>query len=81
MREYSDWLVVILGSQSGQIFYSAIFFTSNSRTWVQMYRKMYLKDVEIAKKVKFVGVNEENIKQWIHIFLVAINVKIGRQKL
>ena len=65
MREHSDWLIVILGSQSGQIFYSAIFFTSNGRTWVQMYRKMYLKDMEIAKKVHILAPTDENIKQVI----------------
>ena len=30
---------------------------------------MYLKDVEIAKKVNIVGLNDENIKQWIYFFL------------
>ena len=33
-----------------------------------MYRQMYLKDVEIAKKVHIVGLNDENIKQWIYFF-------------
>ena len=27
---------------------------------------MCLKDVEIAKKVRIVGLNDENIKQWIY---------------
>ena len=30
---------------------------------------MYLKDVEIAKKEHIVGLNDENIKQWIYFFL------------
>ena len=30
---------------------------------------MYLKDMEIAKKVHIVGLNDENIKQWIYFFL------------
>ena len=34
-----------------------------------MYRQMYLKDVDIAKKVHIVGLNDENIKQWIYFFL------------
>ena len=33
-----------------------------------MYRQMYLKDVEIATKVHIVGLNDENIKQWIYFF-------------
>ena len=33
-----------------------------------MYRQMYLKDVEIVKKVHIVGLNDENIKQWIYFF-------------
>ena len=68
MREHSDWLIVILGSQSGQIFYSAIIFTSNGRTWVQMY-------VEIAKKVHILAPTDENIKQVIYLK----STKIGRQ--
>ena len=67
MRKHSDWLRLILGSQSGQIFYSAISFTSNGRTWVQMYLKMYLKDVEIAQKVHIIGLNDENNKQLIYL--------------
>ena len=78
MRKHSDWLRLILGSQSGQIFYSAIFFTSNGHTWVQMYRQMYLKDVEIAKKVHIVGLNNKNIKQLIYVF-VPIKSQIGRE--
>ena len=31
-----------------------------------MYRQMYLKDIEIAKKVHIVGLNDENIKQMIY---------------
>ena len=68
MRDHSDWIIVILGSQSGQIFYSAIFFTSNGRTWVQWHRQMHLKDVEIAKNLQIVGQNDQNIKQWIYLF-------------
>ena len=68
MRKHSDWLRLILGSQSGHIFYSTIFFNSNGRTWVKMYRQMFLKDVEIAKKVHIVGLNDENIKQSIYFF-------------
>ena len=75
MREHSDWLIIILGSQSGHIFYSAIIFTSNGRTWVQMYREMYLKDVEIAKKVHILAPTDENIKQVIYLE----STKIGRQ--
>ena len=33
-----------------------------------MYRQMYIKDLEIAKKVHIVGLNDENIKQWIYFF-------------
>ena len=33
-----------------------------------MYRQMYLKDVEIAKKVHIVGLFDQNIKQWIYSF-------------
>ena len=75
MSEDSDWLILILGSQSGQIFDSAIIFTSNGRTWVQMYRQMYLKDVEIAKKVHILAPTDENIKEVIYLK----SPKIGRQ--
>ena len=67
MSEDSDWLIIILGSQSGQIFDSAIIFTSNGPTWVQMYRQMYLKDVEIAKKVHILAPTDENIKEVIYL--------------
>ena len=33
-----------------------------------MYQQMYLKDVEIAKKVHIVGLNDDNIKQLIYLF-------------
>ena len=33
-----------------------------------MYRQVYLKDVEIAKQVRIVGLKDENIKQWIFFF-------------
>ena len=33
-----------------------------------MYRQMYLKDMEIAKKVHIVGLNDEIIKQLIYSF-------------
>ena len=39
---------------------------------------MYLKDVQIAKKVHIVGLNDENIKQLIY-FLVPIKVQISRE--
>ena len=68
LREHSDWLRVILGYKSVQIFHSATIYTLNVRTQVQLYRKMYLKDVEIAKKVHIVGLNDQNIKQWIYSF-------------
>ena len=48
MREHSDWLIVILGYKSVQIFHSAIIFKLNVRTQVQCYRKLDLKDVNIA---------------------------------
>ena len=79
MRDHSDWIIVILGSQSGQIFYSAIFFTSNGRTWVQWHRQMHLKDVEIAKNKSLAKMTK--ILNSGYIYFVAINVKIGRQKL
>ena len=62
MREHSDWLRVVLGTQSGQIFYSAILFTSNGRTWVQLYRKLYLNTFEIVKKVQILALTDQNIK-------------------
>ena len=31
-----------------------------------MYRQMYLKDLEIAKKVQIVRLNDDNIKQLIY---------------
>ena len=31
-----------------------------------MYRKMYLKDVDIDKKLQIVGLNDQNIKQSIY---------------
>ena len=68
LREHSDWLRVILGYKSVQIFHCATIYTYNVRTQVQLYRKMYLKDVEIAKKVHIVGLNDQNIKQWIYSF-------------
>ena len=52
-----------------QILNSAITFKLNVRTQVKRYRKLDLKDVEIAKKVHIVGLNDENIKQWIYFFL------------
>ena len=63
MRKHSDWLRLMLGSQSGQIIHSAIFFTSNGLTSVQMSRKMYFKTLEIDKKVHILGPTDENIKQ------------------
>ena len=68
MRKHSDWLRLILGSQSGHILYSTIFFTLNVRTQVKLYRQIYLKDVEIAKNLQIVGQNDQNIKQWIYFF-------------
>ena len=41
---------------------------------------MYLKDVEISKKVHIVGLNNENIKQLTYLFnLVPIKAQIGRE--
>ena len=34
-----------------------------------MYRQMYFKDVDIAKNVHIVELNDENIKQLISFFL------------
>ena len=68
MREHSDWLSVILGHKSVQIFHSAPIFKLNVLTQVQCYRKLDLKDVEIAQKVQIVGQNDQNIKQWIYSF-------------
>ena len=68
MREHSDWLRVILGYKSVQIFHFAFIFKKNSRTQVQCYPKLSLKDLEIAKKVSIVGLNDENIKQWIYFY-------------
>ena len=33
-----------------------------------MYRKMYLKDVDIDKNLQIVGLNDQNIKQSIYFF-------------
>ena len=68
MREHSDWLRVILGYKSIHLFHSAKIFTSDVRSQVQWYRKIYLKDVEIAKKVHIVGLNDRHIKQLIYLF-------------
>ena len=54
--------------KSVQIFHSAITFKLNVRTQVIRYRKLDLKDVDIAKKVHIVRLNDENIKQWIYFF-------------
>ena len=74
MRKHSDWLRLILGSQSGHIFYSTIFFTLNVPTQVKLYRQMTLKDVEIAKKVHILAPTDENIKLVIYLK----STKIGR---
>ena len=66
MREHSDWLRVILGYKLVQIINSAMILTLNVHRHVQLYRQMYLKDVEIAKKVQIVVLNDENIKQLIY---------------
>ena len=68
MRGHSDWLRVILGYKSVQIFHSAIIFKLKVRTQVQRYRKIELKDVDIAKNLHIVGLNDQNIKQWIYSF-------------
>ena len=34
-----------------------------------MHRQMHLKDVEIAKNLEIVRLNDQNIKQWIYFFL------------
>ena len=67
MREHSDWLRVILGYYLEQIFYSAIFFTSNGRTRLQLYRKLYLKTLEIEKKVHILGPTDQNIKLLLYL--------------
>ena len=50
MRKHIDWLSVILGYKSVQIFHSPPIFKFNVLTQVQCYRKLDLKDVDIAKK-------------------------------
>ena len=67
-REHSNWLIVILGYRSVQIFHSAIIFKLNVRTQVQCYRKLDLKDVDIAKNLQIVRLNDQNIKQLIYSF-------------
>ena len=67
-REHSDWLIVILGYKSVQIFHSAINFKLNVRTQVKRYRKLDLKDVDIDKNLQIVGLNDQNIKQSIYSF-------------
>ena len=34
-----------------------------------MHRQMHLKDVEISKNLEIVRLNDQNIKQWIYLFL------------
>ena len=68
MREHSDWLSLILGYQSVQIFYFGMIFTLKVRTQVKRYRKLYLKDVDIDKNLQIVGLNDQNIKQLIYSF-------------
>ena len=51
IMEHSDWLRGILGYQSVQLFYSAIFLTLNGRTQVKLHQKLYIKTFEIDKKV------------------------------
>ena len=55
--------------KSVQIFHSAITFKLNVRTQVKRYRKLDLKDVDIDKNLQIVGLNDQNIKQWIYFFL------------
>ena len=43
-----------------------------------MYRQMYLKDVDIAKNLQIVRLNDQNIKQWIYSF--ATDKRQNRQK-
>ena len=68
MREHSDWLILILGYKSVQIFHSAIIFKLNVRTQVQCYRKLDLKDMDMAKNLQIVRLNDQNIKKWIYFF-------------
>ena len=68
MREHSDWLSVILGYKSVQIFHSAPISKLNVRTQVKRYRKVDLKDVDIDKNLQIVGLNDQNIKQSIYFF-------------
>ena len=62
MREDSDWLKVILGYKSLQIFHSVIIFKLKVRTQVQRYRKIDLEDVDIAKNLQIVGLMTKRIK-------------------
>ena len=71
MREHSDWLSVILGYKSLQIFHSAPIFKLNVLTQFQCCRTLDLKDLDIAKNVQIVGLNDQNIKQWIYSFGTA----------
>ena len=63
MREHSDWLRVILRYKSVKYFILQWFLLKTSA-----HRKLYLKEVEIAKKVHIIGLNNENIKQLIYFF-------------
>ena len=78
MREHSDWLSVSLGYKSVQIFHSAPILKINVLTQVQCYRKLDPKDVDIAKNLQIVGLNGQNIKQWIYSF--GTDKRQNRQK-
>ena len=69
MREHSDCMRDILGYQSVHIFHLAFILKYKGRTQVQCYRKLSLKDVDIAKNLQIVGLNDQNIKQCIYFFL------------
>ena len=44
-----------------------ILFSLNVRTRLQLYRKLYLKTLEIAKKEHILGPTDENIKPLIYL--------------
>ena len=68
MKEHSDWLSVILGYKSVQIFHSVPISKLNVRTQVKRNRQVDLKDVDIDKNLQIVGLNDKNIKQSIYFF-------------
>ena len=55
IRDHSDWLRVILGHKSVQLFYSAIIFKENVPTQVQWYRWLALKMWSLPKRYISLG--------------------------